>query len=209
MKHNPEFIKSDIDSSEEDSWEVVYGIDTPKGTDLVVGKDGNVIEVDFKIISYPKAGTRDYDRAKKLLLEARSRHPSNLRLPSNSTSLANILNEAAGSTDSFEMSPNTSRTIRLITEIFRVLAKELIDVADTAHKMPTALGYKQVLIDKESFEAKLLPPVEFQDVSKSEAHKRLKELGRQMLQSMAEGSATPSQRALTEMLAVPIKEIFH
>jgi hypothetical protein len=209
MKHNPEFIDSDINTSEDDSWEVVYGIDTPEGADLKVGKDGNVIEVDFKVISYPKAGTRDYDRTKKLLLEAKSRHPSNLRLPANSTSLANILNEAAGSTDSFEMSPNTSRTIRLVTEIFRVLAKELITVADASHKMPTAIGYKQVLVDKDSFEAKLLPPVEFQDVSRADAHKRLRELGRQMIQSMAEGSATPSQRALTDMLAPTLKEIFH
>ena len=208
MKDNPELIKSEQITSEEDSWASVYGIDTPEGVDLVVSPGGNVIEVDFKLIAYPRAGTRDYDRTKKLLLEAKSRHPSNLRLPENSTSLANILNEAAGSTDSFEMSPNTSRTIRLIAEIFQVLANELIYVADNAHKMPTELGYKQVLVDKDSFEAKLLPPVEFNDVSRSDVHKRLRELGRQMIQSMAEGSSTPSQRVLTELLATPIKEIF-
>lgn len=209
MKRNPELINTDINTSEDDSWEVVYGIDTPEGADLKVGKDGNVIEVDFRVIRYPKAGTRDYDRAKMLLLEAKSRHPSNLRLPINSTSLANILNEAAGSTDSFEISPDNSRSIKLITEIFRVLASELITVADVSHKMPTNIGYKQVIVDKEKFVAKLLPPVEFHDVSRADAHKWLRVLGRQMIQSMAEGSDTPSQRALTEKLAPALKEIFH
>lgn len=209
MRNNPEIIISEPHNSEEDRWDIVYGIDTPKGTDIIVGKDGNVIEVDFKVAPYPKAGTREYERTKQLLLEARSRHPSNLKLPSNSTSLANILNEAAGSTDSFEVTPNTSRTIKLITEIFRVLAGEIVSVADVSHKIPTQLGYKQVLVDKGSFETKLLPPVEMQDISRVDVNKKMRDLGRMLIQSMADGAATPSQRALTEMLASPIKEIFH
>lgn len=209
MKHNLERISHDQMPSEEERWAAVYGIETPNGADIVINKDGNVIMVDFKVVPYPKAGTRDYEKTKQLLLESKARHPSNLRLPENSTSLANILNEAAGSTDSFEMSPNSSRTIKLVTEIFRVLAKELISVAEVEHKIPTKLGYKQVLVDKDTFEAKLLPPVEFQDVGKSDTHKRLRELGRQLIQSMSEGAVTPSQRALTDMLASPIKEIFH
>lgn len=208
MKRNNEHFSVDTSTTEEERWEVVYGMDTPQGADLVINRDGNIIEVDFKVTSYPKAGTRDYEKTKQLLLEAKARHPSNLRLPNNSTTLSTILNEASGSTDSFENSPDTSRTIKLITDIFRVLANELITVANTAHKMPSSISYKQILVDKDSFDVKLLPPVEMTDVSKDETRKRFRKLGAQLLDSMHKGATTPSQQILVNNLTEDIKELF-
>jgi hypothetical protein len=209
MKKNNERQSNTSLTQEEENWEAVYGIETPKGAELVIGSQGNVLRVDFSRTPYPKNGTAVYEETKSLLLESVIRHPSNLKLPNNSTSLANILNEAAGSTDSFEVAPNTSRTLKLVTEIFRVLAADLITVADTKHKVPTKLTLKQILVNKENYEAKLLPPIEFQEVSKRDVNVKIKEIGAQILQSMSEGSTTPAQRALTDMLSGPIKEIFH
>mgnify|MGYP003350104598 CR=1 FL=1 len=83
MKRKPENIEVEQMSSKEERWEAVYGFDNPKGVDLVVGGEENVIKVDFKEAPYPQAGTPEYDRAGRLLLEAMSRHPSNLKLPTN------------------------------------------------------------------------------------------------------------------------------
>ena len=208
------FIEEDIEAKEA-RLALVVGIKSP-GMTVKEDSDGEPSEllVDMEI-PYPKKGTRDYSKAGRILLleVSKARHPSGglrrFKLPENATTLSNILNEASGTTESMGVSPAESRTIRTIVNLIRTFKIDLESVADNAHMLPMGLDYDQLLVEKETSEIKLLPPVVLEDVGKSERDKRIRELGRMFLNSLMEGATNPSQRELSEVLKPEIKEIFH
>ena len=187
-------------------WEMAIGLNLPEGANYVRDKGVGFVEI-TPSIDYPDSLITKLSNSTQILLEpVSSSDETTLRkyiLPTDSSTLAAILNEAAGATDSFEVMPDKSRTVALLRELFSSITERLAYIKNTDGAVPDSLSYSQLLIQKNSgatkVDFKILPPFSFlyptKDLRSAWLH-----AGRTLLQSMDSGSDNDSQRRLVDSL---------
>lgn len=197
-----------------DLWNITLGLDLPLGARLIHDDrtEQNVIELEDSV-PYPNlsdAGRTPATRA--ILLEPLpdGGRPRRLLVPDNTTTLVTVLNEAAGTTDSFEVSPDESRTVALLTGLFQQLGAGLLSLARDDGLLPRSLEYSQVLVVKDTYGCKLLPPLSLEPVSNRQAERMLQwaRIGRTLNQSLASGADTPAHRHLASLLGKVVEQVF-
>lgn len=196
--------------AENQLWQLAIGLELPDGVQFFQNRKGTrFLGINDKV-AYPRDSQVFEGEARNILLDPEDDpHSGVFKIPENSTTLLTVLNEAAGSTDSFELAPDESRTVSMLTGLYRGLAKALKTVRDVDLLIPASLSYSQVLVKKDSYDFKLLPPVELRKVEGIGARQvAWRGLYKSLVLSMAEGADTPSQRHLVETLRKPIRDAF-
>lgn len=195
----------------EDLWQLSLGIDMPPGVSFTRSSNGQPALSLTDNVAYPKIDDYNLNSAVyDLLLQPASKAtPRVLSLPDNSTTLVNVLNEAAGTTDSFDVSPDDSRSLALLSTMFGVLARSLNKLQESEGVLPRQLVYQQVLVAKNTLTCKIIPPLslEYSDVS---ARKNAwSAMTKGLLASLDAGVSTPSQRILVDQLRDPVTHAFN
>lgn len=196
-------------------WKLSMGLDLPEGVAFQRIRGRGVIIVDPSV-PYPDHLTdpRQERPLSDILLSGATDLNKNrvYPLPSNSASLASILNEAAGATDSFECAPDESRTVDILRTMFSSIIANLAELKDREGLIPDGLSYGQFLVEKNSdpkaIGFKLLPPLTLQQPETNNLHTSWMRAGRLLIKSMVDGCDNDSQRNLVSSLIQPIGKEF-
>ncbi|MGB4967863.1 MAG: hypothetical protein WBO35_06715 [Candidatus Saccharimonadales bacterium] len=209
-KHHPSAQSSN------ELWEMAIGLNLPDGIEYYRQKDVGYLEAAPEI-PYPDQSALDMKYKLGFLLTPEPdvedvTATRRYALPSNTSTLAAILNEAAGTTDSFEVEPNQSRTVAMLRELFSSIVDQLRALKDQENLVPESLNYSQLLIEKNSraghVDFKVLPPFTLLKLEKREIRTAWLRAGRLLIKSMADGCDTDAQRGLANTLKEEIGTAF-
>lgn len=191
-------------------WVVTMGLhalDSTKGIEFVEGVNGDhCVRLD-PTIAYPRNAQQDKGGS-IFLKQADIDDPDLFVLPNNSTTLINILNEAAGTTESFFVAPNESRTLQLFESLFRQTADSLASLSLNKGLLPINLDYRRLLVEKDEQAIRILPPTELIHTTNTNREKVWKQMTSSLLESVMTGAETNSQIELARAISEIIKNHF-
>jgi len=210
---SPEANQNENYENQDELWRLTLGLNSREGIELSRDKQGKPLLKLSENVHYPKPEefhSKSHITGEIFLNPVDQDHPDTYVIPDNSTTLVNILNEASGTTDSFYMTPTESRTIGILSGILGEVSTGLQRLAEEEKVLPTELAYDRVLVVKDVFGFKLLPPVDLVHVdTKTELKKAWGNISESFMTSLAEGATTPTQWSLIDALKEPTKEAFH
>ena len=211
MEYDPHIGFNKEDLSSRSLWVMSMGLhvlESTKGVQFIESESGSHFIKISSDIPYPR--TRLSEQGSSLFLPLAERSGSGvLLLPDNSTTLINILNEAAGTTGSFFIQPDQSRTLSLFESLFASTATALAYLANEDGLLPDALDYRRLLVSKDENAIKFLPPIDM--VSTTDRKTTLahwKSISESLVGSIMRGAETAMQAELARAVAEIIDTSF-
>ena len=192
------------------SSEEVVNLYLPDGARYFVNSgDPEYIIITNPHIAYPRSPELP-ESVKALILEkGKINNPDVFLYPEYSILLGLALNEAASGSAAFEIEPGpreaTIAVTDLLIEAFNSLTQRLKAVLQETQSLPETIDYRQIVIQKDTLDVKLLPPVELTPIGGAkELQIRRKRLVSSLLDSLRSGTTTKSHRSLYGQLEGPI-----